>query len=193
MFPSDFWNSLLLYGLQTHGSSNMDCSTSLSLYSGSCRVSWCSGPRACSWGFLINLCSWMIFCHCCHVQVLGIQMADVFRYLVREAHAGASKVSHLHPVLCCCLGKVGKCLLYPNQVVSYVSALAQCLLWICEFGLVILFNGPGSPSRIFFPASSTPKIFNLLSHFRDESVRDSNKLGLCSRLYRLIWKVGTLV
>ena len=61
-------------------------------------------------------------------------MVGVFGHLGCEVNFGAIEVSHCHPVLRCFSGKVGKCLIYRDQVVGYVASLDNFFLSLLEFG-----------------------------------------------------------
>ena len=72
---------------------------------------------------------------CCHNGFLGGHVIGVFRQLHRQAHVGASEVSHFCSVIRYSLCKTREIFLYSNQVVGSIAALAQGLLPVLEFCL----------------------------------------------------------
>ena len=120
-------------------------------------------------------------------------MVGVFSHLVREVHFGASEVSHFRPFLPCFLVEVGKSLLYPDQVVGSVVALARCLLLLSDVGLGFDEVGlEGHPVFVLLHPSRL-KIFRVLSGFCEKFICDAYVLGFCDWITHCFCEVGALI
>ena len=135
----------------------------------------------------------MIFFQLCHIRVLGSHVVGIFFHMDHEVHVGTIEVSHCCVVLCCLLSKVGKLLLYPDQVVVSVTALVQCFLLLLEIGLGFYEVVPEGCLGYVLLCPPRLKIFRVLSHFCDKSVCNTDDLGICDRLTHCCCKVGALV
>ena len=131
--------------------------------------------------------------HCCHGGVLGGHIISVFCHLGHQFNVGARKVTHCSPVLSCCLCKVFEIFLYSNQVVGYVSALAQGLLPLSE--VLLRLNEVCLKGRSGFVVLSPPRptVFRVLDHICYESVGDTDKLCFRDWLARCHCDVGVLI